>query len=86
MTDFHSLSTLIKRLEVATSRLEDLAVNGTSANAVQSSLGGPAAAVKTDDLLVVVRYDEIINESLKKYLDLSQTIGGAVAEQVGRFG
>ncbi|CAG8808982.1 32462_t:CDS:1, partial [Racocetra persica] len=39
MAEIQSLTVLIKRLEAATSRLEDLATSGTSAVAVAGSLG-----------------------------------------------
>lgn len=40
MSEFHSLANLIKRLEVATTRLEDLAMSSSSASAVSAS-GAP---------------------------------------------
>ncbi|KAI9318919.1 adenylate cyclase associated N terminal-domain-containing protein [Dichotomocladium elegans] len=43
MSEFHSLANLIKRLEVATTRLEDLAMSASSASAVSASSLGPAA-------------------------------------------
>lgn len=47
MSEFHSLANLIKRLEVATGRLEDLAMSASSASAVAASTTATAAATAT---------------------------------------
>ncbi|RUP43984.1 adenylate cyclase-associated CAP [Jimgerdemannia flammicorona] len=96
MTDFHSFSTLIKRLEEATSRLEDYAVGSTSASTVQSILGDPAdsppdvpaASATAEETtleipLSVTKFDELTKEPLKKYVDLSKKLDVTVAQQSG---
>ncbi|ORX61760.1 hypothetical protein DM01DRAFT_1299844, partial [Hesseltinella vesiculosa] len=88
MSEFHSLANLIKRLEVATTRLEDLAMSSSSASAVatasaaatSSTAPGPSttsAAVP----LAVQKHDEALAASLEKYKALSKDIGGLVDEQ-----
>ncbi|KFY91033.1 hypothetical protein V500_04829 [Pseudogymnoascus sp. VKM F-4518 (FW-2643)] len=117
----HNLTTLIKRLEAATSRLEDLVTpafedpastapkeNGSnstttnrSTNASGSNTPAPAAlaapaavaAASTisppkpaDDPVPesVEDFDNFLDTSVKKYVDLSNEIGGAVAAQAAR--
>lgn len=98
MSEFHSLANLIKRLEVATTRLEDLAMSASSASAVSASSTGamPAhppsaptptatsgAAAGTGQVpLSVQKHDEEIMPLLQKFLALSTDIGGPVSEQV----
>jgi adenylyl cyclase-associated protein len=99
MTEHQSLTTLIKRLEAATSRLEDLATSSASSAAVanRSSVGGqPAAsslvssqssdaAVGGEALPALAAYDELIEGPLKNYLELSKAIGDLVENQVKFF-
>ncbi|KAI8370673.1 adenylate cyclase associated N terminal-domain-containing protein [Radiomyces spectabilis] len=92
MSEFHSLANLIKRLEVATTRLEDLAMSASSASAVSASApasSAPAAppaattssSASSDIPLAVEKHDEVVNPSLDQFLKLSQEIGGLVADQ-----
>ncbi|CAG8498544.1 10682_t:CDS:2 [Paraglomus occultum] len=98
MTEFQSFTTLIKRLEAATSRLEDLATSTASAVAVTNNLGRhpvggqpaptsysvPASNNVTEEPevpLVLAAYDEIMENSLKNFVDLSKSIGGLVEDQ-----
>lgn len=86
-----SLSTLIKRLEAATSRLEDIALTQTPAPragaAVASSAPAPVAVAAPAPDVVVVRpsvgaFQDVIDGALANYLKLSEGLGGLVAEQV----
>ncbi|KAG0163489.1 hypothetical protein DFQ28_011614 [Apophysomyces sp. BC1034] len=84
MSDFHSLANLIKRLEVATTRLEDLAMSASSASAVAAS-SPPAVAPKpqttNETPILVEKHDEAIAASLQKFLALSEEIGEPVFSQ-----
>jgi adenylyl cyclase-associated protein len=91
MSEFHSLANLIKRLEVATTRLEDLAMSSSSASAVASSSppaiapAAPTIATSSDiDTIpaAVEKHDAAVNGPLEKYIELAQELGGAIAEQV----
>jgi adenylyl cyclase-associated protein len=91
MSEFHSLANLIKRLEVATTRLEDLAMSSSSASAVVASSpqatapAVPTIAASTDiDTIpaVVEKHDAAVDGPLQKYIELAQELGGAIAEQV----
>ncbi|KAK3045441.1 hypothetical protein LTS18_013813, partial [Coniosporium uncinatum] len=108
----NNLTTLIKRLEAATSRLEDIAssaqtlgeqqgaapqANGASTTDVASTTSAPAAAAvgaastpkavssATPDEpelpQSIVDFDALINGDLKQFTNLSEQIGGIVAEQ-----
>ncbi|RUP20636.1 adenylate cyclase-associated CAP [Jimgerdemannia flammicorona] len=80
MTDINSLDNIVSRLEAATARLESLAHGGTTSSAAVKP--ATATSAKPDETpFVVTKYDELINESLKTYLELSKAIGGTVAEQ-----
>ncbi|RIA98696.1 adenylate cyclase associated N terminal-domain-containing protein [Glomus cerebriforme] len=88
MTEHQSLTTLIKRLEAATSRLEDLASSGSPSSAV--SVGGQPVAPSSQNNDVAVggeippalaAYDELIEGPLKHFLELSKVIGGLVEDQ-----
>lgn len=87
MSDFQSLTTLIKRLEAATSRLEDLATSSVS-NAAGNNLGrnsisvAPTSSSNAEVSPALDAYDELIEGPLKSFLELSKTIGGPVLEQV----
>lgn len=90
MSEFHSLATLIKRLEVATTRLEDLALSGTSASTVTATnptAASPAASTRTKEVQVelppaVEQFSNALAGPVKKYVELSTTIEGPVLEQV----
>ena len=90
MSEFHSLSTLIKRLEVATTRLEDLALSGMSASTIAAT-NPPAApsassAQPKEAPLEVPRAVEAFNSTMdapvKQFIELSGQLGGPVEEQV----
>lgn len=83
-----SLFTLIKRLEAATSRLEDIAiaqttVGGTALTAESSTGPGmnsfPEATTEAPPSIKA--YDELLSGPLQKYLSLSKEIGGPAQEQ-----
>ncbi|KAF7725270.1 hypothetical protein EC973_000280 [Apophysomyces ossiformis] len=84
MSEFHSLANLIKRLEVATTRLEDLAMSASSASAVVAS-SPPAVAPKpqatSETPVIVQKHDEAISASLSKFVALSEQIGEPVSSQ-----
>jgi len=76
-----ALNNIIKRLEVATNRLEELA---KSSNFGQSS--SPSTAADTSDSTPAIQaFDDIINGSVQKFLELSNTIGNPVKEQSEYF-
>lgn len=87
MTEFHSLANLIKRLEVATTRLEDLAMSSSSASAVAASSASPSSpkavthtSNETPD--IVLKHDEAIKSHLDTFYALSEEIGEPVSQQV----
>lgn len=89
MSEFHSLATLIKRLEVATTRLEDLALSGMSASTIAATNAPPApsttASAPSEPTQVpraVEEFSNAVDAPLKQYAELSQQLGGPVAEQV----
>lgn len=83
------------RLEAATSRLEDIAIShvgsnssttATSSSAASGIASEPAAAnaaasTTVSDPPAVTAWDDYLDHSLKEYDDLSQKIGGLVAQQ-----
>jgi adenylyl cyclase-associated protein len=88
MSEFHSLANLIKRLEVATTRLEDLAMSSSSASAVTAANKSPsspkAAAPSTgsETPAIVEKHDAAIKEHFENYFRLSQELGEPIAAQV----
>lgn len=87
MSEFHSLANLIKRLEVATTRLEDLAMSSSSASAVAASTTSPsspkaAISASSETPAIVEKHDAAINEHLEKFYALSQELGEPIASQV----
>jgi adenylyl cyclase-associated protein len=91
------LTPIIRRLEAATSRLEDMAsaiteapkTNGTLPPATSpagvAAVASQPAALKTvaEPLPQMIEdFDVFIETAVKKYLSLSNEIGGPVAEQV----
>ncbi|KAF8457567.1 adenylate cyclase associated N terminal-domain-containing protein [Kalaharituber pfeilii] len=101
----YNLTTLIKRLEAATSRLEDLAAipsglsstvatpipNGSTTSVQASSsvvspvapTGAPAppSVVAPPETASLQDFDALINTEVQKYVELSNDLGGLVAEQ-----
>ena len=91
------LTPIIRRLEAATSRLEDMAsavveapkTNGaspavTATPPAAAAASQPAAPKKVLEPLppMIEDFDTFIDTAVKKYVDLSNEIGGPVAEQV----
>ncbi|CAO3663185.1 unnamed protein product [Umbelopsis ramanniana] len=89
MSEFHSLSTLIKRLEVATTRLEDLALSGMSASTIAAS--NPPAAPSASSAQpkeapvelprAVEAFNNTMDAPVKQFIGLSNQLGGPVQEQ-----
>jgi adenylyl cyclase-associated protein len=93
------LTTIIRRLEAATSRLEDLAastiempkVNGVPAPAPTGPLPPPPARAIVEppkSILEVLpesveEFDTFLTGPVTKYVNLSDELGGPVAAQVG---
>jgi adenylyl cyclase-associated protein len=103
MAEISSLSSLLKRLEAATTKLEDLAMAGASASNVSSSLTGNSGAHAPQGQLSqlgetapaggasagqegshphVEAFDELVEQYVKTYYELSKVIGGLVEQQV----
>lgn len=96
----HNFTTLIKRLEAATSRLEDMAATfdgptPTAAIAAPSQETAPQATPKatpakapTPESLprAIEAWDNIINREVKDFLEISHQIGGPVAAQARAVG
>ncbi|KAJ4289168.1 suppressor of rasval19 [Kalmusia sp. IMI 367209] len=94
-TGMHNLQTLIKRLEAATSRLEDIAstsigfegnpTNGTPAppSIVAGAATSAAPAVKAAESLPpsVEAFDAILDTDLKPWLELSSKLGNVIDGQ-----
>ncbi|KAI4257699.1 MAG: hypothetical protein LQ352_001539 [Teloschistes flavicans] len=100
MANMNNLTTLIKRLEAATSRLEDMVptisdpsatLNGV-ASLPESGLtapgadirGGPASSPKLAPAPLppaIDDFDALINGDVKTFVNMSEEIGGLVAEQ-----
>lgn len=94
------LISFIRRLEAATSRLEDIAsssvgfeaapTNGIAAPTTPAATSAPSrdstATVKPIETLPpsVQAFDGLINTELKTWLDLSSKLGGAIEAQVRR--
>ncbi len=92
------LIALHNRLEAATSRLEDMAasvidlptINGAPAPAPTGPLPPPPARAPVQAPKPVVEsvpesveeFDTFLNGAVKKFLDLSEGIGGPISEQV----
>ena len=97
-----SALTIVRRLEAATSRLEDMVPNmgepSASTNGVQSNIGGGLTGVKETSPAIangassqrypetlppaIDDFDGIINGEVKTFVNMSEEIGGLVAEQV----
>ncbi len=91
------LTSILRRLEAATSRLEDMAssvvetpkTNGTTAAgtvpaAVPRAAPAPAEPKKVAEPVpqIIEDFDSFIATTVKKYVSLSKEIGGVVADQV----
>ena len=89
-----SLSTLLKRLEAATARLEDIAIaqapgphlpSGASAlhgAALASTAGTAASPIEQHNFPAVLGFQELCDGPLALYLAASSEIGNLVAQQV----
>ncbi|KAF9883720.1 hypothetical protein FE257_003012 [Aspergillus nanangensis] len=90
----HNLTTLIKRLEAATSRLEDMALSLDDPNSPKttSSAAAPEIAAPEPPKLAspaapaapppqIQDFDTLINQDVKNFVELGQKIGGLVADQ-----
>jgi adenylyl cyclase-associated protein len=91
-----ALTSLIHRLEAATSRLEDMAsssteppqTNGSAIPPVVSAAPPPKAPIIPEAPLLeplpesVEDFDNFLSGPLKRFVNLSDEIGGPVAEQV----
>jgi adenylyl cyclase-associated protein len=95
MSEFHSLANLIKRLEVATTRLEDLAMSSSSASAVSATVntttpnssphtGAQSSADTKQVPAVVEKHDATLYPPLEKFITLSSDISELVASQVNK--
>jgi hypothetical protein len=67
-------------LTTSTSKALSPAINGTGAE----SIAHPAAAARTPDPLppAIEDFDELINQDVSKFVNLSEELGGLVAKQV----
>ncbi|KAL9131615.1 MAG: hypothetical protein Q9217_000503 [Psora testacea] len=99
MSQMNSLTTLIKRLEAATSRLEDMVPSmsdglnaphglppaqpqGLSFNDDHARGASPQSQRHVESLPpAIADFDVIINTEVKTYVNMSEEIGGLVAEQ-----
>jgi adenylyl cyclase-associated protein len=98
------LTAIIRRLEAATSRLEDMASSTiepptSNGNAQTKEIGGPPVPAPTGPLppppipkptveevpASVEEFDAFLSGALKKYVTLSEGLGGPVAEQASAF-
>ncbi|EXJ81707.1 hypothetical protein A1O1_07772 [Capronia coronata CBS 617.96] len=95
-TSMHNLTTLIKRLEAATSRLEDIAtsIDGPGATTTNGLAGAavatPSASAATPEPPApapeplpksVEAFDKIVEEDVDGFVKAANNIGGLVAEQ-----
>jgi len=77
-----ALNNIIKRLEVATNRLEELAKNSSFG---QSASAGGAASGDGDSSPAIQAFDDILNGLVQKFIELSNNIGSPVKEQCDYF-
>ncbi|GAQ41786.1 hypothetical protein AtubIFM55763_002852 [Aspergillus tubingensis] len=92
----HNLTTLIKRLEAATSRLEDMAMSLDDPNSPKTIAppavpeaatpeppkSAPAAAPAPPPIPPQIQdFDTLINEDVRNFVELGQKINGLVGEQ-----
>jgi len=78
-----ALNNIIKRLEVATNRLEELAKNSNFGQSV--STGSGAGSDNSDNTPSIQAFDDIMNGSVQKFIELSNSIGSPVKEQCDFF-
>ncbi|KAL0240340.1 hypothetical protein I308_106590 [Cryptococcus tetragattii IND107] len=80
----HSMSTILKRLEAVTSRLEDIAVAHTSHASPAKSPPAATPPPPPDSPAPAPKayQDEIIDGALKDFLSQSREVGGLVAEHL----
>ncbi|KAF9364153.1 hypothetical protein BGX34_002367 [Mortierella sp. NVP85] len=82
MAEITSLSALLKRLETATTKLEDLALAGASATNVSALTGNTGAPpVQEATHPHIEGYDELVDGPVKTFYELSKLVGGDVEEQ-----
>ncbi|RDA86632.1 hypothetical protein CP533_6875 [Ophiocordyceps camponoti-saundersi (nom. inval.)] len=92
--NMHNLTTLIKRLEAATSRLEDIATStdlapddlsvlhrSTTSAAHETPTGSSLSKPKEPLPEFVEEFDAILESSINDYVRLSKDLGGVVAQQ-----
>ncbi|RCI10915.1 hypothetical protein L249_5421 [Ophiocordyceps polyrhachis-furcata BCC 54312] len=92
--NMHNLTTLIKRLEAATSRLEDIATStdlaaddlpmlhrSTTSAIHETPTGDPLSGSKEPLPEFIEEYDAILESSVNDYIRLSKELGGVVAQQ-----
>jgi adenylyl cyclase-associated protein len=77
-----NLNNIINRLEVATSRLEELAKNASFGQGGSSASAGDA---NSDNGPAIQAFDDIMNGSVQKFIELSNNIGSPVKEQCDFF-
>jgi adenylyl cyclase-associated protein len=89
----HNLTTLIKRLEAATSRLEDTAAAFENTNAATATpkavateplelVPAPAPAPQVEPLPPKIEaFDALIKGDVRSFVDIGERIGGLIAEQ-----
>jgi len=77
-----NLDNIIKRLEVATNRLEELAKNASFGQGGSSASAGDA---NSDNGPAIQAFDDIMNGSVQKFIELSNNIGSPVKEQCDFF-
>jgi len=75
-----NLNNIINRLEVATSRLEELAKNSSFGQGGSSASAG--ANVSDENSPSIQAFDDIMNGSVQKFIELSNNIGSPIKEQV----
>ncbi|KAJ3047457.1 F-actin-capping protein subunit alpha [Rhizophlyctis rosea] len=82
-----ALASVVKRLEAATLRLEEIARTKAPAGGPTPSQGADASAGASDGAAAraVSGYDELISGPLQEYMKLSASIGGLVQEQSQYF-
>ncbi|KAI5781415.1 adenylate cyclase associated N terminal-domain-containing protein [Geopyxis carbonaria] len=81
-SQMNNLTTLIKRLEAATSRLEDLSTVVPAIELpVTSATGAPAAPIPEPLPASIEEYDELIVNEVAKYVKLSNELGESSTEE-----
>ncbi|KAJ9056861.1 suppressor of rasval19 [Entomophthora muscae] len=80
-----TLAVLLKRLEVATSRIEELALTKTKATKFFQddfpAIDAVASPTAAEDPTFLKAYDTMVIPSVEKYVELSAAVGGVVLEQ-----